>query len=298
MDRNIDSGAVRTKASADIFADCGPKEKVTLGADSNPVAIQVDYPSFWMNMQPDKDVYYHWSRRTPENLYTDVIPLIDFEDGTRGGFINGTGTYALSSFASDANSILIGTDTVLATAANGSHTDRFVYDTIQTFTAGLTYVIRFYAKGVLLSGTTSYVNMFMCAGDNSSPGAGLSGTYTAISGIITSTFPTLTSNEFGWYEFLYQPNVTQTGYIHFRFENSGLAPVSLYLDNFSMLSIPTNQLIPFTQIDTDTALFLYGDSEYERRIRWGVIKTRKEKELYLILQRKSSAITTVRLSEG
>jgi hypothetical protein len=301
MDRNIDSGAVRTKASADIFADHGPKEMVTLGADDTPVAVQVDYPSFWMNMQPDKDVYYHWSRRTPESRYTSVVSLIDFEDGTLGGFANGTGIYALNAFATDANSVLIGEDTVLGVTAAGANQDRFVYDTAIALTAGLTYVIRFYAKGVNLNSSgTANVLAYFFAGDGASPGALIAGTYTAISGKLqaTTNVPIIESNEFGWYEFTFTATATSAGYLHFWFENTSGLALSLYLDNFSIVSIRTEELRPFTALDPAKALFLYGDSEYERRIRWGVISDRSEAELYLVLQRKTSATTTVRLAEG
>jgi len=293
-------GAVTNEALSNITAEYHPKHIVTLN-DDIPTAVPITYPNFWVNIQSDKDTYYHWSRRTPEDRYSTVVDKITFEDNTVNDFVKGTSAYALSSMDVDGSSTLEGTYCLQGTdgaAINNAH--RFAYGVPIEWKAGTVYVIRFYASGQLLDSVNSYILLSHYTENGVGTfGNAITGTWRAISGKLgLSDLPQLQTNGKTWYEFAFEPDATQTGYLHFVFNNGDGVLQKLFIDNFEVLSIDSSEYVPVDPLDTSTALHLYGNTEYERRVRWGVADDRSINALYLILQRKVAASTTVRIAEG
>lgn len=292
-------GAVTNEALSNISAEYSPQRKIILGADSSPFGLKVDYPDYWLNIQPDKDVYYSWSKRTKESLFTSEEDEITFEDNTLNGWANCAGVEALTSVSVDSGSKITGTYCLSAlTASAVANNDGMYLDTAFSMQASKVYLIRFYALGSSLSvANADYAQVAFYDGATSL-GAGVTGTYTAISGRIVSSVPVVESNSVGYYEFLFEPTEDITAYLHVYFQNTTGSALRLYMDDISVVSVESSKYVHHTALDTETALHLYGNTEYERRIRWGESDDRSVSELYFFMQRKVSATTNIRVAMG
>jgi len=293
-------GAVTNEALSVISAESTPLRKIELGTDDVVQVVRVDYPTYWLNLQPDKDTYYKWSKRTKESFFSDVHAFENFEDNSVGNWATGSGVYALASVAVDGNSLIEGTYTLKAVSSgDGTDTEAFGDSTVRTFTFGNYYLIKFYTLGSSLIAASNDEVIFDFYASDVTAGSALSGSWTALSGEL-NTKPVINSNYVTYHEYLFVPSATATGYARFRFYDASGSALTLYIDDFSIQEIPSSEWVPFEAIDNTNrpVNYMYGDSEYQKKVRWGNADDRSQNELYLLMKRKIAGITYVIVTEG
>ena len=299
LDRKA-KGALTNQALSVISAESTALRRFELGTDDVVQALRVDYPTFWLNLQPDKDTYYQWSKRTEEKLFSTVHAFENFEDDSVGNWATGSAGYALSSVAVDGNEIIEGTYSLKAVSSgDGSDTECFGDSTARAFVVGNYYLIKFYTYGSGLIASSNDEVIFDFYSNAVGNGTALSGSWTAISGEL-NTKPVINSDYITYHEYLFAPSASATGYSRFRFYDASGSALTLYVDNFSIQEIPSSKWVPYNAIDTTnrTPNHMYGDSEYQKKVRWGHADDRSQREMYLVLKRKIAGITYVSVTEG
>lgn len=301
---DLSKGSVREKASADIMAEWRVQNSYDLTEDI-PYSKPIDASTMSIWVQPDQDIYFNWAS-FPQKVRSTPFALETFEDNSVGGWVAGVAGYSLDTLAVDGNSLINGTYS-LQVADNDADTDNRAHNTTAlTFVANRVYKISFWSYSTGIVSDTDYLQFRFFPG-TTTPGTATAGTYYAVSGELISSIPSINQNGRVYYEFLFVPSASATGYIHIVFANSGGSTIDAYFDDIRVDELE-GEYKPYSQIDTTDDIYLYGGVLTEMRVPLGEssINSRllgesqdvNDRKMYLNIQRKFSGNTEVRFVEA
>jgi len=294
------SSAVSTHAQADLVADFSPKREVQLGSDDVIYSTPIEWPTTHVWVQPDKDVYFGFSQKTPDNVWEDVIALEEYSTafGT-GSWLKGTGVYTPSFMGIVTSSDIEGfTENLKLTFA--STNDRMSTTDPIALKKNQIYRVTFLGNGTGVSEVAigDYFQVVWYAGDATSPSTGTVGTYYTVSGSQQTAVPIITSNLTHRYEYLFTPSVDANAYLHITSTTSATgATASVHIQDFRIEQVKDGMFhIDFEEPNWSWAPNLYGDNLVPIRVPWGASHVDHQDDLWMVFKRKlSGAFTKVRI---